>query len=173
MHHGPTHRHPQWLDYKYGSIFQLMKMHSGLGSWNSAKDCKCKKILITYWALFKLRLLRMNTHGCLTRWGGLWGLVPDLEIRYKTAKPEGTRVELIFSIKISTGFAEARQLFKAMQADDGEEASQPSSPTAASGSQSCLTCAGLIPRDWPRRFQHCRMGWPTTEEAASTWGEME
>jgi len=58
-----------------------------------------------------------------------------------------------------------------MQADDGEEASQPSSPTGASVSQSCVACAGLIPRDWPRLFQYCRLGWPATEEAASIWGK--
>jgi len=39
-----------------------------------------------------------------------------------------------------------------MQTDDGEEASQPSSLTAASVSQSCVSCAGLIPRDWPLAF---------------------
>ena len=50
-----------------------------------------------------------------TRWGGLWGLVPDLEIGYKTAKPWGTKVELISSAKISTVFPEAHQLRKAMQ----------------------------------------------------------
>jgi len=60
-----------------------------------------------------------------------------------------------------------------MQAEDDEEVLPPSSPTAASGSQSCVGCAGLIPRDWPRRFQHCHSGWPATEEAASTWGKNE
>ena len=55
-----------------------------------------------------------------------------------------------------------------MQADDGEEASQPSSPTASSISQSYVACAGLIPLDWQRRFQYCRLGWPAMEEVAST-----
>jgi len=64
-------------------------------------------------------------------------------------------------------FAEAHQLRKAMQADDGEEAPQPSSPTVASVSQSCVACAGLIPRDWPHRFQCCRLGWPAMEQAAN------
>jgi len=64
-------------------------------------------------------------------------LVPDLEIVYKTAKPRGSKDELISSAKISTVFAEAHQLRKAMQADDCEDASQPSSPAAASASQSC------------------------------------
>ena len=58
-----------------------------------------------------------------------------------------------------------------MQADDGEEASQPSSLTVVSVSQSCLACAGLILRDWPRRFQYCLLCWPAMEEAASTWGK--
>jgi len=48
--------------------------------------------------------------------------VPDLEIRYKTAKPRGTKVELVSSAKISTVFAEAHQLRNAMQADEGKEA---------------------------------------------------
>jgi len=52
--------------------------------------------------------------------------------------------------------------------DDGEEASLPSSPTAASGSQRCVACLVLILRDWPLRFQHCQSGWPATEGAAST-----
>ena len=75
---------------------------------------------------------------------------------YKTAKPRGTKVELISFAIISTVFAEAHQIRKAMQADDGEEASQPSLLTAAlaSVSQSCVSCANLIPRDWPRRFQY-------------------
>jgi len=112
-----------------------------------------------------------------TRWGrlwglvrgGLWGLVPDLEIGYKTAKPWDPKVELFSSAKISTVFAEAHQLRKAMQAEDSEEASQPSSLTTASVSQSCVACVGLIPLDWPCRFQCCWLGWPATEEAASTW----
>jgi len=87
------------------------------------------------------------------------------------AQLRGTKVELISSAMISTVFAEVHQWRKAMQADDGEEASQPSSPTAASVSQSCVACAGLIRRDWPRRFQYCWLGWPATEEAASTWGK--
>jgi len=73
--------------------------------------------------------------------------------------------------RFSTIFAEAHQLRKAVQADDGKEASQPSSPTATSVSQSCVACSGLIPRDWPRRFQYCRLGWLAMEEAASTWGK--
>jgi len=48
------------------------------------------------------------------------------------AKSRGTKVELISFSKISTGFAEVRQFQKARQADDGEEASPPSSPTSAS-----------------------------------------
>jgi len=32
-------------------------------------------------------------------------------------------------------------------------------------------CVVLIPRDWPHRFQHSRLGWPVMEEAASTWGQ--
>jgi len=91
---------------------------------------------------------------------------------YKTAKSRSTKVELISSAKISTSFAEARQSRKAMQKDDGEEASPPSSPIAASRSQRCVSCAGLIPRDWPLRFQHGCLGWPATEEPASTWGIM-
>ena len=106
-----------------------------------------------------------------TRWEGLWCLVPDLEIVYKTAKPRGTKGNLISSTIINTVFAEVHQLKKTKQADDGEEASQPSSPTAASVSQSCIACAELIPQDWPRRFQYCRWGWPATEEAARTWRE--
>ena len=90
---------------------------------------------------------------------------------YKTAKYHGTKVELISSAKISTGFAEAPQSQKAMQADNVEEASPPSSLTVASGSQRCIACAGLIPRDWPLCFQHCRSGWPAMEGAASTWGK--
>ena len=62
-------------------------------------------------------------------------------------------------------------LRKAMQADDSEEASQPSPPTVVLVSQSCVACAGLIPQDWPCRFQYCWFGWPTTEDASSTWGE--
>jgi len=108
-----------------------------------------------------------------TRREGLWCLVPDLEIVYKTAKPgaRGTKGNLISFTIISTVFAKVHQLRKTMQADDGEEASQPSLPTAASVSQSCIACAELIPQDWPRRFHYCRWGWPATEEAASTWGE--
>jgi len=53
-------------------------------------------------------------------------------------KPRGAKVEQISFAKISTGFAEAHRLKKAMQADDGEEAQ--SSLTAASVCQS----AGLI-----------------------------
>jgi len=45
-----------------------------------------------------------------TRWGDLWGLVPDLKIGYKTAKPRGTKVELISSVFISNVFAKAHQL---------------------------------------------------------------
>ena len=61
-----------------------------------------------------------------------------------------------------------------MQADDSEEASSPSSPTEASGSQRCKTffaCPVLTPRDWPLRFQHRQWGWPGTQGAASTWGK--
>ena len=58
-----------------------------------------------------------------------------------------------------------------MQADDGKEASQPSTPTSALVSQSCVACAGFIPLDWLRHFQYCRLGWPATEEAASAWGK--
>ena len=43
-----------------------------------------------------------------------------------------------------------------MQADDGKDASSPSSLTAASGSQRCVACLVLIPRDWLVRFQHCQ-----------------
>jgi len=69
---------------------------------------------------------------------------------YKSVKSRGTKDELIYVTKISTSFAEARQSHKAMQADDDEEASSPSSPTLSSESQSCLACADLIPRDLPR-----------------------
>jgi hypothetical protein len=48
---------------------------------------------------------------------------------YETAKYHGTKVELISSAKISTGFAEAPQSRNASQADDVEEASPPSSPS--------------------------------------------
>ena len=106
-----------------------------------------------------------------TRWEGLWCLVPDLEIVYKTAKPRGTKGKLISSNIISTVFTKVHQLRKTMQTDDGEEASQPSSPTAASVSQNFIACAELIPQDWLRRFQYCWWGWRATEEAASTWGE--
>jgi len=41
------------------------------------------------------------------------------------------------AFSISTVFAEALQSGKGMQADDGEEASPPSSPTASSGSERC------------------------------------
>jgi len=58
-----------------------------------------------------------------------------------------------------------------MQADDGEEASSPSSPTAASGFPRCVACPVSIPLDWPLRFQHCRSGWPATDGSASTWGK--
>jgi len=95
-------------------------------------------------------------------WGEFRGLVPDLEIVYKMTKPRKLRQ---FSKKV---FAEAHQLRKAMQAD---ETSQRSSPTAPSVSQSCVACAGLIPRDWPRRFQYCRLGWHSLEESASMWGK--
>jgi len=69
--------------------------------------------------------------------------MPGLEIVYESAKPRGPKVVLISYVKISTGFAEARQSRKAMQCrylDDGEEpeeASPPSSPTGAWGSQRC------------------------------------
>jgi len=43
--------------------------------------------------------------------------------RYQTAKSRGTKVQQISSAKISKGFAEACHSRKAMQADDGEEAS--------------------------------------------------
>ena len=55
--------------------------------------------------------------------------------------------------------------------DDGEEASLPSSPTAALGSQRCVACLVLIPLDRPLRSQHCRPSWPATEGAASTSGK--
>ena len=61
--------------------------------------------------------------------------MPDLEMLYETIKSQGTKVELIFTPKISTSFAEARQSWKAMHVHDGEEASPPSSPTAPSGSE--------------------------------------
>ena len=72
----------------------------------------------------------------------------DFEVQYQTSRSctnfetvksrlGGTKVELISPAKISTGFAEARQSWKAMQADGGEEASPPSSPTAPSGSERC------------------------------------
>jgi len=92
---------------------------------------------------------------------------------YKTAKSRGTKVELISSSEISTGFAEARQARKAMQADDGEEASPPNSPTAVLGSQSCAACVGLIPRDWPRRFEHCRWGLACHGRSSKHVGENE
>jgi len=60
---------------------------------------------------------------------------------------------------------------KAMQADDGEEVSPPSSPTAPSGCERCAACPVLIPQDWPLRFWLSRSGLPATEAAASTWGE--
>jgi len=53
--------------------------------------------------------------------GGTLRFRPDLEIGYKMAKPSDTKVELISSAKFSTVFAEAHQLRKAMQADEGEE----------------------------------------------------
>jgi len=62
--------------------------------------------------------------------------VPDLEIVYKT-KSRGTKVELISCSKISTSFAEACQSLKAIKAEDGKEASPPSSLTAPSGSERC------------------------------------
>jgi len=58
-----------------------------------------------------------------------------------------------------------------MQADDGEEASSPSSPTAVSGARRCWACPVLIQKDWPLCFQHCWSGWPATEGAASTCGK--
>ena len=88
---------------------------------------------------------------------------------YKTAKFQGTRVELNSSDKISIGFTKARPSREAIQIDGGEEASPPSSPTAASESQSCVACAGLIPRDWALRVQHCRSYWPTKQQEACTW----
>mmetsp|Transcript_53640 Transcript_53640/g.86842 ORF Transcript_53640/g.86842 Transcript_53640/m.86842 type:complete len:85 (-) Transcript_53640:148-402(-) len=60
-----------------------------------------------------------------------------------------------------------------MQADDGEEASPPNSPTAVLGSQSCAACVGLIPRDWPRRFEHCRWGLACHGRSSKHVGENE
>ena len=87
---------------------------------------------------------------------------------YKAAKPRGTKVELICSAKISTSFAKARQSRKPMQADDGEEASPPSSPTAPL--RGAKPAQILIPLDCLRRFWLCRSSLPTTEAAASKWG---
>jgi len=62
----------------------------------------------------------------------------DFEINYQTsrlytkiAKSRGTKVEVISFARISTSFVKARQSRKAMQADYGEQASPPSSQTAA------------------------------------------
>jgi len=75
---------------------------------------------------------------------------------YKVAKSRDTKVELISSAKISTSLAKARQSRKVMQADDGEEASPPSSPTAPlRGSERYEACPILIPQDCPRRFWLC------------------
>jgi len=83
------------------------------------------------------RALRLNT--------GLRDRVQNGKIpRYKD--------ELIVTAKINTGFAEASLSQKAMQADDGEEAPPPSSPTAPSGSERCAACPVLIPEYWPLRF---------------------
>jgi len=101
------------------------------------------------------------------KWGVRGGLVPDLEIWYKTAKLQGTKVELISTVIISTVLAEAHQLRKSMRADDGEESSQPSSLTLTLVSQNCVACAWLIPRDWPHHFEYCWLGSPTMDQAAS------
>ena len=58
-----------------------------------------------------------------------------------------------------------------MQADDGNDASPPSSPTAASGSLRCVACLVLISRDWPRRLWLFRLDLPTTEDATRSWGK--
>jgi len=57
-----------------------------------------------------------------------------------------------------------------MQADDGEEASPPSSLTAPLGSEKCTACPVLIPLYWPLHFWLSRSGpgLPATEATAST-----
>jgi len=90
---------------------------------------------------------------------------------YQTANSKGTQVELISYVEISTGFAEACQSWKALQTDDGEESSPPCLPAAASGFQSCVACAGFIPRDCP--FASNIVGWAglPRKKAASIWGK--
>ena len=60
--------------------------------------------------------------------------------RVQNGKIPRYKDELIVTAKISTGFAEAPLSRNAMQADDGEEAPPPSSPTAPSGSERCAAC---------------------------------
>jgi len=60
--------------------------------------------------------------------------------RVQNGKIPRYKDELIVTAKISTGFAEAPLSRNAMQADDGEEAPPPSSPTAPSGSKRCAAC---------------------------------
>ena len=77
---------------------------------------------------------------------------------YKTAKPRGTKVELISFAIISTVFTKAHQLKKAVQADDGSL-----TEASASVSQCCVSYAGSIPWDWPWRHHnqaHWQWPWP-------------
>jgi len=58
--------------------------------------------------------------------------------------------------------------WQVMQADDGEEASPPSSLTAPLGSEKCTACPVLIPLYWPLHFWLSRSGLPASEATAST-----
>ena len=111
-----------------------------------------------------------HTHEC-TRWGGLWDLVTDLDIGYKTAKYPSTKVELFFSATISTAsLHKVAKTLRAMQGADGKDASLARPSAAPSGSESCAACPVLIPCDSPLRFWLSQAGVPCTKAAANSRG---
>jgi len=98
---------------------------------DSTKKVTVCKIAMSYYSCkcIPLRIIALSIMTCY--------FVPDLEIGYKTVKSWCTKAELIIFVGISTRLNKVFKARRAKMAENGQEASPPSSLTAPSGSDLC------------------------------------